>query len=77
MVQLAALLSESPIIRAHALRFDDPAQGWLPKVCEQTGAELPESAVELRGRTLGELEEIAIRSALARHGGPRGGRGSP
>jgi transcriptional regulator with PAS, ATPase and Fis domain len=27
--------------------------------------------VELRGRTLNELEEIAIRAALARHGGNR------
>jgi len=71
VVQLAALLSESPIIRAHALRFEDPARGSLPKVCEETGAELSEGAVELRGRTLGELEEIAIRSALARHGGNR------
>jgi transcriptional regulator with PAS, ATPase and Fis domain len=27
--------------------------------------------VHLRGRTLNELEEMAIRSALARHGGNR------
>ena len=68
VVQLAALLSESPIIRAYALRFDDPAPApWAPRVCEQPG----DSAVVLRGRTLDELEELAIRSALARHGGNR------
>src|SRR5467141_115513 len=68
VVQLAALLSESPIIRAHALRFDDPAPApWAPMVCEQPG----DSAVVLRGRTLDELEELAIRSALVRHGGNR------
>src|SRR5438128_3130921 len=68
VVQLAALLSESPIIRAHALRFDDSAPApWAPRVCEQPG----DSAVVLRGRTLDELEELAIRSALARHGGNR------
>ena len=71
VVQLAALLSESPIIRAHSLQFDDPGQNWTPRVCEASGTALPESAVELRGRTLGELEELAIRSALARHGGNR------
>jgi DNA-binding NtrC family response regulator len=71
VVQLAALLSESAIIRAHALRFDEPPRGWLPRVCEGVGAALPDSAVDLRGRTLGELEELAIRSALARHGGNR------
>jgi two-component system response regulator HydG len=70
VVQLAALLSESPIIRAHALRFDDPAPAWLPRVCEGSSP-LPETAVDLRGRTLDELEEIAIRCALARHGGNR------
>src|SRR5256714_11367379 len=53
VVQLAALLSESPIIRAYALRFDDPAPApWAPRVCEQPG----DSAVVLRGRTLDELE---------------------
>jgi len=73
VVQLAALLSESPIIRAHALRFDDAPGGWQPRVCEPTSSEEPrsDSAVELRGRTLDELEELAIRSALARHGGNR------
>jgi DNA-binding NtrC family response regulator len=72
VVQLAALLSESSIIRVHALRFDD-APGWQPRVCEASSSaeSRSESAVELRGRTLDELEELAIRSALARHGGNR------
>ena len=70
VVQLAALLSESPVIRAHALRFDDaPPDRLGPRVCEEPAA--VGSAVDLRGRTLDELEEIAIRSALARHGGNR------
>jgi DNA-binding NtrC family response regulator len=69
VVQLAALLSESPIIRAHALRFDDAAPGPpAPRVCERAAGE---DTVHLRGRTLNELEEMAIRSALARHGGNR------
>ena len=68
VVQLAALLSDSPIVRAHTLRFDDPAPASIgPRVCEPHG----EAAVELRGRTLDELEELAIRSALVRHGGNR------
>jgi two-component system, NtrC family, response regulator HydG len=73
VVQLAALLSESPIIRAHSLRFDDAPAGWQPRVCEPGGppAPVPEGTVDLRGRTLDELEELAIRSALARHGGNR------
>ncbi len=71
VVLLAALLSESPIIRAHSLRLDDPGQAWTPRVCEASGTALPETSVDLRGRTLGELEELAIRSALARHGGNR------
>jgi DNA-binding NtrC family response regulator len=71
VVQLAALLSESPIIRAHALRFDDAPSGWQPRVCEGNGEARSDSAVELRGRTLDELEELAIRSAFARHGGNR------
>ncbi len=71
VVQLAALLSESPIVRAHALQFDGPEQAWQPMVCEGATPVLPESVVDLRGRTLGELEEFAIRSSMARHGGNR------
>jgi DNA-binding NtrC family response regulator len=70
VVQLAALLSDSPIVRAHALRFDEPgsaAPAAGPRVCEAA----PDGAVDLRGRTLDELEEIAIRAALARHSGNR------
>jgi DNA-binding NtrC family response regulator len=71
VVQLASLLSEAEVIRAHALRFDDSLpRAWTPRVCEP-GATAAESAVELRGRTLYELEELAIRAALARHGGNR------
>jgi DNA-binding NtrC family response regulator len=69
VVQLAALLSESPIIRAHALRLDEAAPGpWSPRVCE---GDAEEPSVILRGRSLGELEELAIRAALIRHGGNR------
>jgi DNA-binding NtrC family response regulator len=71
VVQLAALLSESQIVRAHALQFDSAAEPWQPRVCEAEAPALPESAVDLRGRSLGELEEMAIRSAMARHGGNR------
>jgi DNA-binding NtrC family response regulator len=72
VVQLAALLSETTVIRAHALRFDDcPPRAWAPRVCEPGSTAPSESTVELRGRTLYELEELAIRAALARHGGNR------
>ena len=69
VVQLAALLSDSRLIRANALRFDGAA-GQLPaKVCEAAGPE--PAGVDLRGKTLGELEELAIRAAMLRHGGNR------
>jgi DNA-binding NtrC family response regulator len=71
VVQLAALLSESQVIRAYALQFDAEAEPWQPRVCEAEPAALPGSAVDLRGRSLGELEEMAIRSAMARHNGNR------
>ena len=72
VVQLASLLSEAQVIRAYALRFDDsPPRAWAPRVCEPGATAPAESAVELRGRTLYELEELAIRAALARHGGNR------
>jgi DNA-binding NtrC family response regulator len=71
VVQLGALLSESKVIRAGALHFDgQPAAPWHPRVAD-SAAEASDAAVELRGRTLGELEELAVRSALARHGGNR------
>ena len=69
VVQLAALLSESPIIRERALCFDgQPAAAFSPLVAER--AELTGS-IELRGRTLDELEELAIRAALSRNRGNR------
>jgi len=69
VVQLAALLSESPIIRANALHLDEaPLAPWSPRVCEGSAEE---PSVALRGRSLGELEELAIRAALVRHGGNR------
>ena len=72
VVQLASLLSEAQVIRAYALRFDDsPPRAWAPRVCEPGATAPAESTVELRGGTLYELEELAIRAALARHGGNR------
>jgi DNA-binding NtrC family response regulator len=71
VVQLAALLSESEVIRAHALQFDAEAEPWQPRVCEGEAPALPDSAVDLRGRSLDELEELAIRSAMTRHNGNR------
>jgi len=70
VVQLAALLSEShhhPRARAAVRR---PARGSLPKVCEETGAELSEGAVELGGRTLASWK----RSHPLRARPPRGNR---
>jgi DNA-binding NtrC family response regulator len=71
-MQLAALLSEAPMIRASALHFDG-APAWQPRCAEMAveAASAPDAPLDLRGRTLGELEELAIRSAHARHGGNR------
>ena len=70
VVQLAVLLSETNVIRASALHFDG-APAWQPR-CADIGLATPaETALELRGRTLGELEELAIRSAHSRHSGNR------
>src|SRR4051812_2451480 len=71
VVQLAALLSESPIVRAHSIHFDEGTPAWQPMVCEGAAPSLPDTAVDLRGRTLNELEEMAIRSSVARHAGNR------
>jgi DNA-binding NtrC family response regulator len=69
VVQLAALLSDSPVIRAGALHFEGrPAAEWSPAVAER--AELSGS-IELRGRTLEELEELAIRARVAASPGSR------
>jgi DNA-binding NtrC family response regulator len=69
VVQLAALLSEG-VIRASALHFDG-APVWQPRRAEQVAELSPPDRVELRGRTLSELEELAVRSAHARRGGNR------
>jgi DNA-binding NtrC family response regulator len=64
VVQLAALLSETQVIRAGALHFDgSPAFAPPPE------GDALHGAIELRGRTLADLEELAIRAALARTGG--------
>ena len=72
VVQLAALLSDSPVIRASALHFEGrPTTQWIPRVADGPAGEDLNGSIELRGRTLEELEELAIRAALARHGGNR------
>jgi DNA-binding NtrC family response regulator len=54
------------VIRASALLFEGrPAFAAAPE------GEALHGAIELRGRTLGELEELAIRAALVRNGGKR------
>jgi len=67
VIQLAALLSESQVIRAGVLHFEGRPT-YSPVVADR---EVLDSAIELRGRTLGELEELAIRGALRRHDGNR------
>jgi DNA-binding NtrC family response regulator len=65
VVQLAVVLSDSPIIRASALRIEDAS----PRCAEEPGE--ASDLVDLRGRTLGELEALAVRAAWERHGGRR------
>ncbi|MGZ6143454.1 MAG: helix-turn-helix domain-containing protein, partial [Myxococcales bacterium] len=68
VIQLGALLSESKVIRASALHFEGrPAYPLVVADRER----LPDPAIDLRGRTLGELEELAIRGAIERHRGNR------
>jgi DNA-binding NtrC family response regulator len=67
VIQLGALLSESHVIRSSALHFEGRPL-CSPAVANR---DVVDSAVELRGRTLGELEELAIRGALQRHRGNR------
>src|SRR5437667_9257646 len=67
IIQLGALLSDSQVIRAGALHFEGRPT-YSPVVAD---GEVLDSAIELRGRTLGELEELAIRGALRRHDGNR------
>ncbi len=69
VIQLAALLSDTPVIRASALHFKGrPAMEWTPPIVEQDQLQ---GSIELRGRTLENLEELAIRAALSRHRGNR------
>jgi DNA-binding NtrC family response regulator len=72
VLQLAALLSETNVIRSSALHFDG-APAWQPRCAELAIDAAPSApeALELRGKTLGELEELAIRSAHTRLSGNR------
>ncbi len=70
LMQLAVLLSESNVIRAHALHFDG-APAWQPRCAETVIEPAVADSAPLRGRTLGELEEMAIRSAHERLRGNR------
>ncbi|MCA1826026.1 MAG: sigma 54-interacting transcriptional regulator [Myxococcales bacterium] len=67
VIQLGALLSDSPVLRAGVLHFEGQPT-YSPIVADR---EIVDTAIELRGRTLGELEELAIRGALRRHDGNR------
>jgi two-component system response regulator HydG len=71
VIHLAAVLSEGPVIRAYSLHFNgQPAGVWdHARVAEAVGDE--DTGFELRGRTLEQLEEMAIRSSLLRNGGRR------
>jgi DNA-binding NtrC family response regulator len=68
VVQLAVVLSDSPVIRASALRFGSGPPAARPR---EEPASAGRDVVELRGRTLEELEAIAIRAAFERHRGHR------
>jgi DNA-binding NtrC family response regulator len=86
VVRLAVLLSDSPVVRASALRFNGPGLHGLTEVpvrapdfigCSEplgTGPSGSSSAtdwVSLRGRTLEQLEAMAIRASFERHRGNR------
>jgi DNA-binding NtrC family response regulator len=68
VVQLALILSDRATIRASALRIEDGS----PRCPD--AAEVPEQRelVDLRGKTLEQLEAVAIRAAWERHAGMRG-----
>ncbi|TMB29831.1 MAG: FHA domain-containing protein [Deltaproteobacteria bacterium] len=68
VVQLAIVLNDSPVIRASGLRFGSGPPAPRPR---ETPANEGRDVVELRGRTLEELEAIAIRAAFERHRGHR------
>jgi DNA-binding NtrC family response regulator len=69
VIHLAAVLSEGPVIRAYSLHFNGQPTGvWdNARVTEA----IEDDTFELRGRTLEQLEEVAIRASLARNGGNR------
>jgi len=67
VVQLAIVLSDGALIRGEALRIEDVAQ---PSSAPAAGAS-ERDVVDLRGRTLAQLEALAIRSAWERHRGHR------
>jgi DNA-binding NtrC family response regulator len=83
-VRLGMALCRDRVVRAFDLRLEEPLYGRSPPRdrgprCEDAKIEsrpasafesVPES-VSLRGRTLDELESIAIRAAWHRHGGAR------
>jgi DNA-binding NtrC family response regulator len=70
VMQLAVLLSETNVVRAHTLHFDG-APPWQPHCAEVGMGPAPAEPAPSRGRTLGELEEMAIRAAHERHRGNR------
>jgi DNA-binding NtrC family response regulator len=68
VVQLAVVLSDGATIRGSALRIDDGSRR-----CPEAGAGPDQrELVDLRGKTLEQIEAVAIRSAWDRHGGQRG-----
>ena len=82
IVRVAAILSDGPTIRAGALRFDAPDIAAIPARepdfigCAEPSGTGPASTagvdwVNLRGRTLEQIEGLAIRACYHRHGGNR------
>ena len=68
VVQLAVVLSDTATIRGSALRIDDGSR----RCPEGSEAADPRELIDLRGRTLEQIEALAIRSAWERHRGQRG-----
>ncbi len=68
VVQLAVVLSDAATIRASALRIEDGS----PQRLDDGDAPLQSELVDLRGKTLEQLEAAAIRAAWERHRGLRG-----
>ena len=67
VVQLAVVLSDGPTIRGSALRIEDGKRS-----VETAESGDPRELLDLRGRTLEQIEALAIRSAWERHRGQRG-----